>query len=568
MSSEISSSNQNNDNEIKEKIFQQKNYQLTKDNNIYEFEIIEKNDKVLIKSSNYEIQLNSNEISKLFKLNLNKIDDAYNFITAIFNENKVSIKDILTDNKIKLILNISSNNQENIKIELHLFHINQNKDYIIIDLINKYNKLEREVLSLRNDFKVLKERVMQAKFNKEKKKNIEKTNTENFFQKDKNLLDKDESKSDENKEQNKNNENNNTNDKENNIKNNVKNNNNNEINEEKNVNLKFLNEITTNSFCSNLEDNTFCVFNSFNDNILYMLYSTKAKSIICYNIYEKNISKEITDPHEGEYITNYRHCILINKDIIMSISLSNNLIKIWEFPNFSCILTLKNVNPTGNLYSACFLNNDNSNINERYNYIITSSSGCNEPIKIFDFDGNIIKKFEQKNPEDVYFIDSYFDLNMKKYFIITGNYNYIKSYDFYETKLHNKYESNDKCHGSHCSCVVYANQNNNLVKLIDTCYGHENIYIWDFHSGELISKIITDGVGLVSCCLWDENYIFVGCRDRTIKLVNLPKNKIIKNLNRHINWISCVKKIKHSQYGECLISQGDLNDQIKLWVSN
>ena len=188
----------------------------------------------------------------------------------------------------------------------------------------------------------------------------------------------------------------------------------------------------------------------------------------------------------------------------MSISLSNNMLKIWEFPIFSCILTLKNINSNGSLYSACFLNNDNSNIIERYNYIITSCAGSNEQIKIFDFDGNIIKKFEQKDSDDVYFIDSYFDLKLKKYFIITGNYNYIKSYDFYETKLYKKYI--------------------------------------------------------------DEKYLFVGCRDRTIKLITISRNKVINSLQGHINWISCVKKIKHSEYGECLISQGDLNDQIKIWV--
>ena len=144
------------------------------------------------------------------------------------------------------------------------------------------------------------------------------------------------------------------------------------------------------------------------DKILYLIYSTKSKSIICYNIVEKKIFKEIENPHEGEYITNYRHCIYNYKDIIMSISLSNNIIKIWEFPNFSCILTLQRVNLKGNLYSACFLNNDEINSNETYNYIITSSAGSNDPIKIFDFNGDVIKKFEQKISEDVYFIDSYF----------------------------------------------------------------------------------------------------------------------------------------------------------------
>ena len=350
----------------------------------------------------------------------------------------------------------------------------------------------------------------------------------------------------------------------------------NNINDEKiienkiNVDLQLLNEITDNSFCSNIEDNSFCIFNSFKTKILYLIYSTKSKSILCYNFSEKKITNEIKEPHDSEYITNYRHCVYNNKDIIMSISLSNNMIKIWEFPQFSCILTLKNVYIKGHLYSACFLNNDvNININERYNYIITSCVGSNESIKIFDFNGDNIKKFEQKCPEDIYFIDSYFDIHLKVYYIITGNYNYIKSYDFYETKLYNEYsESSEHNYGSHCSCSIIVNKkdNNDIVKLIDLCYGNENVYIWNFHSSELIYKINTNGVGLVSCCLWDDNFCYVGCRDRTIKLIDLSKKEVIQSLKGHNNWISCVKKINHSEYGECLISQGDLNDQIKLWV--
>lgn len=567
----MSFSIQNNGDAIKEEIIHEKTYQLPKDNYIYEIKIYEKKESILIKSSNYEIELNPKEISKLFELNTYKIDDIYNYVMNIFNKNKVLIKDIIKDNKIKLILNITNNAQDSKIIEIDLIHINQNKDYIIIDLINKYNKLEKEVLSLRNEFKILKDKVLKSKYAKEQKKKLEKINSETFFKKNKNILDKKESNNNLNEKEIlniKNNGNGNNKNLKINITENDKTDENNEIekNDEKNIELKLQSEITTNSFCSNMEDNTFCIFNSF-DKTLYLIYSTKGKSIISYNLYQKKILKEITDPHEGVYITNYRHCILVSKDIIMSISLSNNLIKIWEFPIFSCILTLNNINSGGNLYSACFLNNVNSNINERYNYIITSSAGSNDPIKIFDFDGNIIKKFEHKNSEDVYFIDSYFDLTLKKYFIITGNYNYIKSYDFYETKLYKKYESDDNSHGSHCSCDIYANKKNNLVKLIDICYGSENIYIWNFHSGELISKIITDGIGLVSCSLWDNKYCCFGCRDRTIKLVDINNNKIIQNLSGHNNWISCVKKIQHKEYGKCLISQGDLNDQIKLWVS-
>ena len=555
--------------EKEENILEYKKFELKKNNKIYEIDICKTIDKIYFKHLNYGIKLNEEELSHIFKIILSSIDEAYRYIANIFNKNKVKIKD-LSDDKIKLIFCLYDEINDNIKeIEIDLIHNKKNKDYIITELANKYNQLEKEVISLKNDFKILKDKVLKSmnqKKNMENQKQIDKNNqNEN---KDQSRLSKNSKKKIEIYD---NNDINN---------NNINENKNNKINDEKvkinineykiNVDLQLLNEITDNSFCSNIEDNTFCIFNSYKKNLSYLIYSIKSKSILCYNFDEKKIIKEIKEPHDSEYITNYRHCVYNKKDIIMSISLSNNMIKIWEFPNFTCILTLKNIYIKGYLYSACFLNNDeNININERYNYIITSCVGSNESIKIFDFNGDIIKKYDQKNPEDIYFIDSYFDIQLKVYYIITGNYNYIKSYDFYETKLYKKYmESSDHNYGSHCSCSIIANKNDNNdnVKLIDLCYGNENVYIWNFHSSELIYKINTNGIGLVSCCLWDEHFCYVGCRDKTIKLIDIAKNKVIQTLKGHNNWVSCVKKINHSQYGECLISQGDLNDQIKLWV--
>ena len=408
--------NQNNINENKEQILKQNIYELTKEDKSYKIEICEKNDKILISYLNYEIQLNPDEISKIFKINLKTIEEAYDHIINIFKENKVIIKDLIIDEKMKLLLKYSDNKNEQKKIEIDLINIKQNKDYLLIDIINKYNNLEQEVIYLKKQFLILKDKVMKSKAHKDNNKKYAEEKHPEANKSDKNIHRYKEHNNDEKLLDNKNNINNLDNDK-NKIKSNSNENEilNNDENENENIiELKFLNEITTNSFCSNIEDNTFCIFNSFNDNILYLIYSTKEKSIISYNINEKKIFKEIKDSHEGEYITNFHHCIFNNKDIIMSISLSNNMLKIWEFPIFSCILTLKNINSNGNLYSACFLNNDNSNIIERYNYIITSCAGSNEQIKIFDFDGNIIKKFEQKDSDDVYFIDSYFDLKLKK----------------------------------------------------------------------------------------------------------------------------------------------------------
>lgn len=560
-----------------EQILIQKNYELMKDNKSYKIEVCEISDKILIKHINYKVKLSYDEISKITKILFNSIDEAYKYIENLFNKNKVIIKDVLVNDKIKLNLYIYDSINDNEKeIEIDLVNESQNKDYIIIDLINKYNKLENEVNSLKNEINSIKEEMVILKsyhkdnINKSELSVKENTNINDMKHDNKDIIRNDNNNTEEKNETGKNK----VNVDENNIKkdgkkleenSDIKMEDKSKINKkEMNIDLVLLNEVTTNSYCSNIEDNTFCIFYSFKDNsIPYLIYSTKEKSIICYNFIEKKIKKEIQDPHKGEYITNYRHCVYNNTDIIMSLSLNNNMLKLWDFPSWNCILQLEKIYMKGYLYSACFLNHD---INTKENYIITSSIGNNEPIKIFDFNGSLIKKFDQNSSEDVYFIDSYFNKSFNKFYVITGNNNYIKTYNFYETKLYKKYMySFDDTSGSHSSCVINDKNNDNIIKLIDICYGNDIIYIWNFHTGDLLNKISTDGIGLVSCCLWDENYFFVGCRDRTIKLINISQKEAIKSLKGHKNWVSCIKKFKHPEYGECLISQADLDDQIKLW---
>ena len=107
--------------------------------------------------------------------------------------------------------------------------------------------------------------------------------------------------------------------------------------------------------------------------------------------------------------------------------------------------------------------------------------------------------------------------------------------------------------------------NKNEIKLIESsCDG--NIRIWNFHSNLLLTKINTGGE-LCGICLWNNNYLFAGCSDKTIKLIDLENKLIIKNLTTHDEVIT-VKKIIHQKYGECLVSQNWGESKIKLWRLN
>ena len=169
MSSE-NNNNQNNINENKEQILNQNIYQLKKEDNTYEIEVCQKIDKILIRYSNYEIQLNLNEISKILNVNLKTIEESYNYFINIFKENKVIIKDFIVDKKIKLLLKYYDSSNEKKRIEIDLINNKQNKDYLLIELINRYNNLEQEVIYLKKQFLILKDKVMKSKHIKDSNK--------------------------------------------------------------------------------------------------------------------------------------------------------------------------------------------------------------------------------------------------------------------------------------------------------------------------------------------------------------------------------------------------------------
>ena len=303
-------------------------------------------------------------------------------------------------------------------------------------------------------------------------------------------------------------------------------------------------------------DNTFCVFESI-DNILYLIYGNKHRSIISFNIIDSKKINEIKNAHKS-YITNFRHYLDINnnRDLIITISADDNNIKLWNIVNLELLVDIQNVNKDGLLYSSCFLNN-NPQI-----YIISSNydySGNCEPIKVFDFNGKYIK--EINNSEDkTYFIDSYHDEKSDINYIITGNKNDIKVYDFDKDDIYKNYDDNDN--KGHYSIVIY--NKDDIIKLIESS-DDKNIRIWNFHSGELINKIkISDKYCLNSICLWSYEYIFVGCYDKKIKLININKGILVKNISGHNSRVLTIKKIIHPIYGKCLISQS-WDNRIKLW---
>jgi hypothetical protein len=162
-------------------------------------------------------------------------------------------------------------------------------------------------------------------------------------------------------------------------------------------------------------------------------------------------------------------------------------------------------------------------------------------------------------------LDTYYYDLLLKYFLICGEMKCCKSYELNTHQLFRTYLDNTSC-AEHTSAFI--NKNGNTVELVE-CEFYGYIRIWNFRSGDLIKKIeVCKRIPLVSMCLWNKNYLLASCVDYTIKLIDFKNYAFIKSFNGHNNEVSTIKKIMHPTYGECLISQGLANEQIKMWINS
>ena len=312
------------------------------------------------------------------------------------------------------------------------------------------------------------------------------------------------------------------------------------------------------SYTNERLDNTFIVFKSVDD-IFYLIYTNLDNSIIAYNLIDNKKTIEIKNSNYWSYITNLRHYFdSINKrDLLISISYDNNL-KLWNINNWECLIKISYINRVGYLYSACFLNENNHIYIVTSNYCLDNNS---EKIKVFDLQGNKIKEINNSYNDNTYFIDSYYDYKSSNNFIITANKDYVASYDYNNNTLYNNYKEKDnKDHNS-----IIINDRNEIIELIESSEDGY-IRIWDFHLGILLKKYKV-GSSLYGLCLWNNDFLFIGAKDKTIKLLDLQKGKVVKCLSDENSSVIALKKIIHPEFGECLISQGYGYNKVILWIN-
>ena len=305
-------------------------------------------------------------------------------------------------------------------------------------------------------------------------------------------------------------------------------------------------------------------------NEFIMIYQNENRSIVSYNL--EDYKKIIEIKNSNKYINeiNYYLDKSYKRDLVVEISMERNNIKLWNANIWELILNI-NYN-IGNFYlninSICFLKYKN-NI-----YIVASCVNLpnTQLIHIYDLKGNKVKEINDTKSKS-YYVDTFYDNKFSKSYIIIATNDDIRAIDYEKNKIFKKYISiegkskviNIKLTDKQKQ-ILHINDDNFRIKQeiplkgpperiiikeysnITKLFAAENdgfVRIWNFHDGNLLSKINISKSKAFDICLWDDEYLFAG-HGGGVKLVDLKNNKIIKNFDekgeaRKIVTIDCRK---------------------------
>ena len=126
--------------------FEYQEFFILNNNSVIKITICKTNQEIIIKSNNYELRLNHENIEKLMQMKFDSIEQEYNFLINIFQLNSVMIKDIIVnksmtfnfikDGKIKEIILLYNNESQN--IFQHVFN-------------SEFNKLQNDISQIKKD---------------------------------------------------------------------------------------------------------------------------------------------------------------------------------------------------------------------------------------------------------------------------------------------------------------------------------------------------------------------------------------------------------------------------------
>ena len=300
----------------------------------------------------------------------------------------------------------------------------------------------------------------------------------------------------------------------------------------------------------------FEVFIGLTDKKEYIAYCTKQEKGKFYAIHIMRLldNENIKTLIIQEIITVIKYYLTDNKkEYLLSCDKSNNII-IWEIQNNYNIKYSIKLSHEGN---KNYINDVLLQFNrDNKNYMIIPRRSVDYFTLLYEIgeEAKFIKNIDNtKNNKTLYLIPWKFE---NKQYIIECCEKKISIINFFEDEIYAILFLKGKDAKSYCG-VVYKD-----IYLFESDYNNGVLRLWDLINKNLIKMFYINN-NLKGILNWDsENIVLLGYQNG-FSIFDLGKKLIIKNISCD-NKVRLLKKIKVSQFGECLIISDDKNN-IKLY---
>jgi len=317
--------------------------------------------------------------------------------------------------------------------------------------------------------------------------------------------------------------------------------------------------ISSDIFSENFYNNRACIFTSFKDNNIYIVYGVISLNLECYDFNEDKKYIIINKIHQKPFNScRYFFDKTNSRELIITSSFDSH-VKVINFMKESSdiIIDIFFTYDYGLIINTAYFIN--------HKIIVPFSNREDGIIELYNMNSELIGKIEDAG--FILGLSIFYWKNINKYFIIIANLEGVFAYNESDLTIYKKFKPSfekDFINGF-CESVIIE-KNDNII-LISPCFYQSYLYFWDFKNGCLMSKMFLDS-GVSDICLWNKEYIFVSYNEfPKFILINTKYNKIEKIYKEKVNIynrICGIKTIRHETKGNYIITS-TMNGKLNLY---
>ena len=339
------------------------------------------------------------------------------------------------------------------------------------------------------------------------------------------------------------------------------------------INLNYKDDICKNNTSSGWND-MFEVYISYKNNKAYLASPNQKNFKIDIYLLDENKNETSLKGHKNNvrtiryFLNKDKKEKEENKELIQEYLISaddNKIVIVWDVLNRFEIKQLIDTNYEDDIYSCALFFNKNTD----RNYIVTSTYNTSSDItssatKLYSLaTGEYGYYIKESNFDNIYYLLIW--LNPK------DNQNYLIQFSFKKIIINNLEKGKDQIYAKlthepeneHYSGYLFSKEDSEF--LCTTCY-NGFIHVWNLYTKKL-SNIIDTKIIMCHIIPWNEKFaIAADFENKSFVIIDLEEKKIYKGKQiEHKMEVKCVKKIRHSEFGECLLTAGR-DHNIKLWA--